>query len=93
MCGTVGKSPHNQVFGEVISNHQIVNLVPIEQVGAQSIVPKTTFGKTAKLHFNGGLLKFCQIMRLGTLMNALGPDTDKIIIDVFNNLPQKVQMS
>ena len=37
MCGTVRKSPHNQVFREVISDHQAVNIVPIEQVSAQSV--------------------------------------------------------
>ena len=37
MCGTVRKSPHNQVFEEVISDHQAVNFVPIEQVSAQSV--------------------------------------------------------
>ena len=37
MCGTVRKSPHDHVFGEVISNHQIVYLVPIEQICAQSV--------------------------------------------------------
>ena len=37
MFGTVWKFPHNQVFTEVISGHQAVNFVPIEQVGAQSV--------------------------------------------------------
>ena len=37
MCGTVWKFPHNQVFREVISDHQAVNFVPMEQVGAQSV--------------------------------------------------------
>ena len=37
MCGTVRKSPHNQVLGEVVSNHQVVNLVPVEQICASRI--------------------------------------------------------
>ena len=37
MCGTVGKSPHNQVLGEVVSDHQVIHLVPIEQICAQSV--------------------------------------------------------
>ena len=37
MCGTVWKFPHNQVFAEVISNHQAVNFVPVEHVCAQSV--------------------------------------------------------
>ena len=44
MCGTVRKSPHNQVFREVISNHQAVNFVPIEQVGAQSVCKVLKWG-------------------------------------------------
>ena len=39
MCGsgTIWKFPHNQVFREVISDHQAVNFVPVEQVSAQSV--------------------------------------------------------
>ena len=33
----LGKSPHNQVLGEVVSNHQVIHLVPIEQICAQSV--------------------------------------------------------
>ena len=37
MCGTIGKSSHNQVLGEVVSDHQVVYLVPVEQICAQSV--------------------------------------------------------
>ena len=37
MCGTVGKSSDNQVLGEVVSDHQVVYLVPIEKICAQSV--------------------------------------------------------
>ena len=34
MCGTVQKSSHNDEFGEVVTNHEEVDLVPVEQIGA-----------------------------------------------------------
>ena len=34
MRGTVQKSPYNDEFGEVVTDHEEVNLVPVEQISA-----------------------------------------------------------
>ena len=34
MCGTVWKSLYDDEFGEVVTNHEEVDLVPVEQISA-----------------------------------------------------------